>query len=446
MANTEYNSVLSGAGAVLKGLLLAALEGRGSYVIKDAENPTTLTPGNATYLKFMGIDFWYDSTDSTTTHDGVTCCVTADGKRFKTFNFAGPTVKFFKVTSRILTAPPSSPAIGDAYIVAVGATGLWAAKDKYIATWTARGWMFVVPATYDIALVVTENLLYNYAVSAAWVAGVPAINNGPNSIGPSMIKYGRMGFWATNQTTNAPPGSPADGDIYIIGSAPTGAWSGFSQYIAVYETSAFVLYPPYIGARCFDRALKVLLIYYDGIWNSQASFDFLAPKIIGSAVFVSVQLGTAYSYTRAGNVVTATLAAHGMSTGHYIQVAGGGSAPTGALTPLLFAKITVIDANTFTFLDTASGATSGNFYRTLWVKQMYGFTAASHTANGTVIFTFTTARPTIDYIATGVGATNAASSALFLSFLKAGATITSYTFNSSLTLTDSYECNLLVMQ
>lgn len=33
---------------------------------------------------------------------------------------------------------------------------------------------------------------------------------------------------------NAPPGSPADGDAYIIGSAPTGAWAGRPHSIAYY--------------------------------------------------------------------------------------------------------------------------------------------------------------------------------------------------------------------
>jgi hypothetical protein len=33
--------------------------------------------------------------------------------------------------------------------------------------------------------------------------------------------------------TNTPPGSPADGDAYLVGSSPTGAWSGHAQEVAV---------------------------------------------------------------------------------------------------------------------------------------------------------------------------------------------------------------------
>ena len=32
-----------------------------------------------------------------------------------------------------------------------------------------------------------------------------------------------------NMTTNAPPGSPADGVCYIVGGAPTGAWAGHAN-------------------------------------------------------------------------------------------------------------------------------------------------------------------------------------------------------------------------
>ena len=33
---------------------------------------------------------------------------------------------------------------------------------------------------------------------------------------------------------NAPPGSPAAGDVYVVGTSPTGAWSGRANTIAIY--------------------------------------------------------------------------------------------------------------------------------------------------------------------------------------------------------------------
>ena len=44
-----------------------------------------------------------------------------------------------------LTAPPATPALGGAYIVAEGATGMWTGRDNCIAAWTSGGWRFIAP-------------------------------------------------------------------------------------------------------------------------------------------------------------------------------------------------------------------------------------------------------------------------------------------------------------
>lgn len=49
------------------------------------------------------------------------------------------------VTSRVLTAPPASPAEGARYIVASGATGDWAGQDHAIALYEGPGWI-TIPA------------------------------------------------------------------------------------------------------------------------------------------------------------------------------------------------------------------------------------------------------------------------------------------------------------
>lgn len=54
-----------------------------------------------------------------------------------------------------------------------------------------------------------------------------------------------------SRTTNAPPVSPAAGDAYIVGSAPTGAWAGRSGQIAVWLSS---LAAPELGSWAFVTA------------------------------------------------------------------------------------------------------------------------------------------------------------------------------------------------
>src|SRR6185295_16253008 len=40
---------------------------------------------------------------------------------------------------------------------------------------------------------------------------------------------------AKSRATNTPPGSPASGDLYIVGGAPTGAWSGQANKLGYYD-------------------------------------------------------------------------------------------------------------------------------------------------------------------------------------------------------------------
>lgn len=42
---------------------------------------------------------------------------------------------------------------------------------------------------------------------------------------------------------NAPPGSPAEGDVYVLGSAPTGAWTGKANKIAIRFNGAWRFVP-----------------------------------------------------------------------------------------------------------------------------------------------------------------------------------------------------------
>jgi hypothetical protein len=49
------------------------------------------------------------------------------------------------VIDRHLTAPPASPADGDRYIVASGATGAWSGWDGNVAAWTDGAWMKLIP-------------------------------------------------------------------------------------------------------------------------------------------------------------------------------------------------------------------------------------------------------------------------------------------------------------
>lgn len=44
-----------------------------------------------------------------------------------------------------LAAPPANPPVGATYLVATGATGVWAGKDGALAASSDGGWRFVAP-------------------------------------------------------------------------------------------------------------------------------------------------------------------------------------------------------------------------------------------------------------------------------------------------------------
>ena len=77
------------------------------------------------------------------------------------------------VLDRDLTAPPASPADGDRYIVASGATGLWAGWDLNVTTWVDGVWMRLVPRPGWLAWIADEATFFVWNGSAWQSVGVP---------------------------------------------------------------------------------------------------------------------------------------------------------------------------------------------------------------------------------------------------------------------------------
>ena len=100
------------------------------------------------------------------------------------------------------------------------------------------------------------------------------------------------------------------------------------------------------------------------------------------------------TYTRTLTTVTIPMPAHGMTTGQYALLDFTTGTATGG-----YYLVTVIDANTFTVTDAASGSTSGNVTRNAWVRA--GSNIASLTrGTGTLVITFTTPMADANYACT----------------------------------------------
>lgn len=64
--------------------------------------------------------------------------------------------------------------------------------------------------------------------------------------------------------SNTPPGSPADGDRYIVGDSPTGAWVGHEHDVVAFIGTGWIYWVPAIGWQAFVQALGLSYVYGAG--------------------------------------------------------------------------------------------------------------------------------------------------------------------------------------
>lgn len=211
--------------------------------------------------------FEYDSSDTTTAHDGTTCLVSSDGKRFKTDSAI---VLNRSVLSATTTSPPGSPSLGDVYRVPASPSGGWAAKANNLAIYAASGWVYIAPADLGVGYfhyVEDTDTFEYYDASSAWVDFTVLTTD---SVDPRYERY-PFGLSVENATTDTPPGGPSAGVAYIVASGGTGAWSGWDDSVAVYLGGAWVEFAPYEGATVYDKDTDSPLIYQGGTWESASA-------------------------------------------------------------------------------------------------------------------------------------------------------------------------------
>jgi hypothetical protein len=105
--------------------------------------------------------------------------------------------------------------------------------------------------------------------------------------------------------TNTPPGTPTDGDTYIIGGAPTGAWAGKAYYVTAWSAalSTWQFYTPQNGWFFNSNFAREIYRYTNGTWEIFYQEGTWTPFIYGTTVAgnntYSVQTGR---YRRIGSM------------------------------------------------------------------------------------------------------------------------------------------------
>ena len=97
------------------------------------------------------------------------------------------------VVDRDLAVPPTSPANGDRYIVAAGASGAWAGQSGKIAAFQDAAWTIYAPRAGWLAWIADESLLVVWS-GTSWAAA----GGGGGSVNPTPL----VGVNATADTTN----------------------------------------------------------------------------------------------------------------------------------------------------------------------------------------------------------------------------------------------------
>jgi hypothetical protein len=76
-------------------------------------------------------------------------------------------------------------------------------------------------------------------------------------------------------SVNTPPASPADGDAYLVGANPTGAWLGSAYKIAACSDGTWRFLVPFKGLIAFVPSTPDFLVFNGAAWVSMASLLLL---------------------------------------------------------------------------------------------------------------------------------------------------------------------------
>jgi hypothetical protein len=117
-------------------------------------------------------------------------------------------------------------------------------------------------------------------------------------------------LYVLGHNVSTPPGSPADGDTYLVGGSPTGAWSGYAGKIAYCIDGGWRFFTPCNGLRAFVAGSNTFLLYAGGWidldYASKTGVETLTNKTLAGAVvatkYVRASPADASTYTMADTV------------------------------------------------------------------------------------------------------------------------------------------------
>lgn len=119
-----------------------------------------------------------------------------------------------------------------------------------------------------------------------------------------------------SRTLTAPPGSPANGDRYIVGAAPTGAWTGQANAISVWTTDNptapsgnWEFYAPKTGWLVYSVADAAFFMWSGSAWTAFSTGGVTSLNSLAGAL--TIEAGTNVTVTVSGSDIIIAAAGGG---------------------------------------------------------------------------------------------------------------------------------------
>lgn len=97
---------------------------------------------------------------------------------------------------------------------------------------------------------------------------------------------------------DTPPGSPSDGDRYIIGGSPTGAWAGQADKLTALEDGAWRFYSPFEGLQVWASDDNITYVYDGTDWvltgNGMNAGQVVQSLVIASGAITIARKGQVF--------------------------------------------------------------------------------------------------------------------------------------------------------
>lgn len=123
-------------------------------------------------------------------------------------------------------------------------------------------------------------------------------------------------------TITVPPGTPLEGEAWIVPGGATGAWAGHGNELVAWQAGSWRFYDPAAGWQVFDKASGALKLFSGTAWIAVAATEAGLPQLGINA--------SADGTNRFSVAAAATLLSHD-GAGHQLKLNKAGQADTASL-------------------------------------------------------------------------------------------------------------------